>query len=163
MRSAAFSVPDRTLQMNAVVERGADLVAVGQSGASEGGGNEAAVWILPNWRTASGEGRDWVRVEDDSVFHPGQRMLAVAAADPGLVAAGYDHTASGNKVAAVWTSADGRRWARSPSGPFATSGDTEIDALASARGFGLVAAGDGPSADGDTDSEQQDARVWIRR
>jgi CHAT domain len=162
VRSAAFSVPNTTLQMNSVVERGADLVAVGQAGDSQGNGNEAAIWILPNWRTASAQGRDWVRVEDHSLFHPGQRMLAVAAAGPGLVAAGYDHTANGNQVAAVWTSADGRRWTRSPHGPFATKGDTEIDALASARGFGLVAAGDGPSADGNTDSEEQDARIWIR-
>jgi hypothetical protein len=66
-------------------------------------------------------------------------------------------------VATVWTSTDGRRWTRSQRGPFAANGDTEIDAFASVPGFGLVAAGDGPSADGNTDSEEQDARIWIRR
>jgi hypothetical protein len=53
-------------------------------------------------------------------------------------------------------------WRRSATGSLGADGDTEINALTSAPGLGLVAAGDGPSATGNSAKEEQDARIWIR-
>jgi hypothetical protein len=128
-----------------VAAGGPGLVAVGQDGPT--GDERAVVWV-------SADGYEWSRIDDSALGGPGnQEILSVAAAGPGLVAAGHDNS-SGDRDAAVWVSADGYEWSRIHDSALGGPGNQEIYSVA-AGGPGLVAAGrDAPAGD-------SDAAVWV--
>ncbi len=110
---------------------GIGVVAVGEDLA----GSVGIVWISP-------DGRTWERIPSTSLFgRPGiqVRMYDVAAGPHGVVIVGTVTEGTQYGEAAVWTSPDGRTWARSPSSPELL--DTEMNAVARWGGK-LVAAGD---------------------
>ena len=110
---------------------GLGLVAVGEDVA----GNVGIVWTSP-------DGRRWERVRPTPLFgRPGiqVRMYDVAAGPSGMVVVGTVTEGTQYGAAAVWTSPDGRIWARSPSSPELL--DTEMNAVAP-WGQKMVAAGD---------------------
>ena len=135
-------------EMNAVVEFGSQLVAVGTS---EEGSDlcDAAVW-------RSTDGRDWVRVTDDQAILGGpgnQTMNAVAVGGPGLVAVGTDNPA-GRPQAAVWTSADGSTWSR-VADDHGTLGGSDI------QGMWAIAASSSEIVAVGYDSSSWHAAVWV--
>lgn len=98
-----------TQEMLAVTVGGPGLVAVGRDGAGScwcnpilwSGGQHPAVWTSP-------DGLSWSRVphDDNDFAESSDRLLAVTAGGPGLVAVGYNDTGP----APVWTSIDGLSW-----------------------------------------------------
>jgi hypothetical protein len=85
------------------------LVAVGEDIA----GDTARIWT-------SKDGRNWALVPANPIFgRPGiqVRMYAVTAGPAGVVAAGTIDTGVQYGEAAIWTSADGITWSRTPDGP----------------------------------------------
>lgn len=113
-----------------LVARPTGLIAVGAVGEGDLDRATAGVWLSP-------DGVEWERVESPA-FANGS-MRSVLAAGPGIVAAGVRATTDG---AAVWTSADGRRWAPAPSAPVFESYGRTVQILALApRGREILAAG----------------------
>jgi len=140
---------DGNQEMCDVVAGGPGLIAVGTD---RGGDGDAAVW-------ASADGLIWERVSDQesALGGPGdQRMGAVVAGGPGLVAVGQENTTSDSN-AVVWISVDGLTWERVPD-PESVFGDpdsTYQDMVAVvAGGPGLVAVGS------DRSGGDSDAAVW---
>jgi hypothetical protein len=139
-------------RMRSVTAGGPGLVAVGWD--SSGDDEDAAVWT-------STDGWVWSRVpHDEAVFGgPGdQWMLWVTSGGPGLVAVGQAQSDDGDRVAAVWTSTDGRVWSRVPHDE-TVFGDATMWSV-TAGGPGLVAVGDGDWAAAVWTSS--DGRVWSR-
>jgi len=107
-----FSDPDfdnADKVMRAVAAGPMGLVAVGYvewySEATDTTDADAAVWV-------SQDGLAWTLVSEDADVFGGtddQKMVAVAAGGPGLVAVGWDRS-PGDADAAVWTSSDGTTW-----------------------------------------------------
>jgi len=135
---AVFGGPN-SQRMNGIAAGGPGLVAVGYDNSAAGWAGEngnAAVWTSP-------DGLTWTRAPEGEVFgdYRWQTMSAVVAGGPGLVAVGYDGTAT-NHDAAVWTSPDGLTWTRVPhdeavfGGPNAQAMNAVV-----AGGPGLVAVG----------------------
>ena len=102
--------------MESVTAAGPGLVAVG--------GN--TIWT-------SVDGTTWVRVPYQNAVFGGGDIDGVTAGGPGVVAVG-----SANGRAAVWTSANGRKWSRVLDAPIL---DTSRLRAVSAGGPGLVAVG----------------------
>lgn len=128
-------------RMYGITAGGPGLVAVGCDWT--GGDRDAAVWISP-------DGLTWSRVLPKDPETPGrQRMYAVTAGGPGLVAVGE---AEGN--AAVWTSSDGTDW--SPVPGHEDVFDTAVIWAVTAGGPGLVAVGEDHGPDG----ADSDAAIW---
>lgn len=105
---AVFGGP-HTQEMLDVTVGGPGFVAVGRDGAGDTwsnpglGGMDPAIWTSVDgvtWRRVPGEANGLDRGTD--------RLLAVTAGGPGLVAVGYD----GMRAAPVWTSSDGLSWTR---------------------------------------------------
>lgn len=120
--------------MNDVVQGPGNAVVVGSSGPSQG--QDAAVW--------TGGGPLWKRAKHDAAVFGGsgdQMMLSVAAAGPGVVAVGADHS-GGDWDAAVWTSGGGTVWTRVSHSEATFGGlyDQQMNAVA-AGGPGVVAVG----------------------
>jgi hypothetical protein len=91
-------------QMWSAVSGGSGLIVVGYD--SSGGEQDSAVW--------TSDGVAFRRVEHREGVFGGlgdQSMLRVIQGGPGFVAVGFDD-ASGDRSAAVWTSREGRDWAR---------------------------------------------------
>ena len=134
--------------MNSVTAGGLGLVAVGGDGSAED--EDAAAWISPN-------GITWSRVPHDEAVFGGdshQYMSDVRAGGPGLVAVGRDFDdTSGARVAAVWTSPDGRAWSRVPHSDAAFA-EAEMNSV-TASGMNLVVVGVDRSVRG------WDGAVWI--
>jgi hypothetical protein len=127
---------------------GPGLVGVGYE--TSGGDLDAAAWTSAN-------GADWTRAPSDPAVLGGpgdQQMATVIAGGPGLVAVGSDGPL-GDFDAAVWTSVDGKSWARPTADPaiFGGPGDQVINRV-TRGGPGLVAVGY-DRAGGDAD-----AAVW---
>jgi hypothetical protein len=135
--------------MHWVTAGGPGFVAVGIDDAQTDA--TGAVWT-------STDGTDWTRVPDpDGVFGGESRqvMTSVAAAGPGLVAAGFEG-APGQEVAVIWTSVDGLEWSKVPADE-AIFGGEGLQAISSvtAGGPGVVAVGLDESA-----GDQGAAAVW---
>jgi hypothetical protein len=126
-------------QIDDVVAGGPGLVAVG----SERIGDPAQFLFRPAvWTSA--DGSVWTKVALDDQIMGGAEwasMVGVTSTTTGLVAVGYAETGP-DRVAAVWTSADGATWARLAHVPevFGSSGFTSMSAV-TAGGPGLVAVG----------------------
>jgi serine/threonine protein kinase len=127
---------------------GDQLVVVGTaaSGASD---TDAAVWMESGGR--------WSRVRSDSLGGPGdQKIEAVIAGGPGLIAVGSD-TSSGRTEAAVWTSPDGRNWSRAPASDIGPAGEGNQGMSAVTRlGAWFVAGGWSDGSSGDADGA-----IWL--
>ncbi|MGI9658761.1 MAG: hypothetical protein ACR2OD_07625 [Gaiellaceae bacterium] len=137
---------DRAGRMNSVSAGGPGLVAVGEEGF------DAAVWV-------SEDGAAWSRVPPEDALlggadDPWERMMSVTRFGTGLVAVGFAEDAATGLGAAVWTSADGVRWARVLDDEAALGGPGGQTMLSvTAGGPGLVAVGwDQPLG--------RDAAVW---
>lgn len=122
-------------EMKAVVVGGAGLVAVGADGS--GGDWDAAVWV-------SADGAGWTRLPPDEAVFGGsgdQKMVAVVAGGPGLVAVGLDGPHA-DSDGAVWTSVDGLTWERVQDTGAALGGPgSQFLGGVAAGGPGLVAVG----------------------
>jgi hypothetical protein len=144
--------------MLAITAGGPGLVAVGYE--AIGGDSDAAVWTSP-------DGVTWSQVPHDEAVFGGegpQKMLAVVAGGPGLVAVGYEFSDE-HRDAAVWTSVDGLTWVRvaHDESVFGGEGPQEMLAVV-AGGPGLVAVGH-DFADGDGDAAvwtSEDGMIWTR-
>jgi hypothetical protein len=129
--------------MNDIAVGGPGFVAVGIDSPIESDPPSADIDTMV-WTSV--DGITWARVPHDPVLFGGpddQRMSAVAAGGPGLVAVGSD-----GDDAAVWTSPDGVAWTRVPhdEAVFGGPGTYRISDVAD-TGSGLVAVGgDGDSA-----------------
>ncbi|MBI2238857.1 MAG: protein kinase [Actinobacteria bacterium] len=125
------------------------LVVVGYQ-TTESGDQDAAVWV-----ESAGA---WLPVDDPSSLAGGgdQRMTAVMAAGPGVVAVGFD-TSGGDHDAAVWTSRDGLNWERVPADEaiFGGPGNQQMFALAQV-GLVLVVGGVSDNPGGDADGA-----IWL--
>jgi len=147
-----------TQAMRSVVTAGPGLVAVG--GDWSRGDQDAAVW----W---SVDGLTWNRVPHDETVFGGpyiQRMRAVTAGGPGLVAVGRAGSDQDGD-AAVWWSVDGLTWNRVPHDEtvFGGPGSQKMVSVAAA-GPGLVAVG-WDTLDGDADAAiwwSPDGLTWNR-
>ena len=122
---------------SAVVAGGPGLVAVGAVPGGSGGDRDAAVWT-------SSDGLTWDQVPHDETVFGGddvQEMWDVVAGGPGLIAVGLD-LSGGDRIAAVWTSADGLTWERVSDQESALGGpgDQQISAVV-ATDSALVAVG----------------------
>jgi hypothetical protein len=125
-----------------------NVVAVGRDGA------RGAVWLSP-------DGRTWARVADPNGAFAGSgrvRLNRVILSHAG--ASGVPPLVAGGSVgddAAVWTSKDGREWAREPDpdGVFGGRGEKAIQSLRATRKGGVIAVGSSEEEDG------LDAAVWI--
>jgi hypothetical protein len=121
--------------MLAITAGGPGLVAVGYE--AIGGDSDAAVWTSP-------DGVTWSQVPHDEAVFGGegpQKMLAVVAGGPGLVAVGHDF-ADGDGDAAVWTSEDGMIWTRVCQETEVFGGDSyQMMTAVAVGGPGLVAVG----------------------
>ena len=132
--------------MRSVAAYGGGFVAVGSD--DSGGDADAAVWLSP-------DGLNWTRVpHDEAVFGGGghEFMTSVASFDGGLVAVGRSDGLE-RSGSAVWTSPDGRAWARilRDAPIFEDAGTVDVAPF----GGRLVAVGfDWPSGDAD-------AAVWL--
>jgi hypothetical protein len=140
----SFDNTDKVLRAVAAGPQG--LVAVGYlatySEATDTDDLDAAVWV-------SRDGLSWTLVSEDAATYGGpeeQRMTAVTAGGPGLVAVGWDR-AGGEANAAVWASPDGTTWTRVlDDAVFAGAGDQEMYGVAVVASR-LVAVGrDGANA-----------------
>ncbi len=115
--------------MTRITRGGPGLVAIGAQGdKKQGAVYAAAVWT-------SGDGEAWTRIpHDEAVFGSEDRpagMTSVASWGPGLVAVGFERTATGTggeTRPVVWTSPDGAAWARTSAqqSVFPTSGGRAI-------------------------------------
>jgi hypothetical protein len=129
-------VPDgptfRDARMRSVANvPGIGLVAVGEDLA----GSVGIAWSSP-------DGRTWERIPSNPLFGRTGiqvRMYDVAAGPHGVVIVGTVTEGTQYGETAVWTSPDGRRWARSPSSPELL--DTEMNAV-TRWGRRMVAVGD---------------------
>ena len=135
-------------EMWAAVPGGPGLVVVGSDGSE--GDLDAAVWLS--------DGVAFERVEHREGAFGGvsdQVMLRVSKGGPGLIAVGFD-TSGGDRDAAVWTSKDGRKWARSNPNEAVFGGDGDQVMRSTALvGSRLVGVGD------DTSGGDLDAAAWI--
>jgi len=104
--------------------------------------NDAAVWTSP-------DGASWTRVEDpDFRRERAQQISAISVGDDELVAVGYDTGPAGNRIPAVWRSADGSAWVRIDDSVLTEPGHRWMSGVAIA-GFGVVAVGtDGTRSNG---------------
>ena len=133
---AAFGTP---ATIDDVVTGGPGFVAVG----SERIGDPAQFLFRPAvWTSA--DGTVWTKVAFDDQILGGASsaiMFDVVSTDSGLVAVG-GADAGADRVAAVWTSADGATWTRSAHVPevFGSTGFTSMSSV-TAGGPGLVAVG----------------------
>jgi Protein kinase domain len=109
---------------------------------------DAAVWRSP-------DGEEWDRVSRDSLEEPGEQVMKAVVADGDeLVAVGSDDR-TGSPDAAVWTSADGVRWARHrPESDLGGPGFQEMNDVIPYRG-GLIAVGTSERAG------ERNAGVWV--
>jgi hypothetical protein len=113
-----------------------------------------------------GDGRSWTRItHEDALFgrlEDEYEMAAATTGGPGLVAVGKDGV---RDAAAVWTSADGRRWERVPHDESVFGGDG-YQAMHSVAvgGPGLVAVGRewGSREDSAAVSTSPDGQSWQR-
>jgi len=166
--SAATTPPDRTIELlriddpsfdggtlNAVVEAGPGLVAVGSAELSE----DAAGWV-------STDGRVWDRIESESFsgvadvngLEGAQLMTDVAVGPAGIVAVGsYERKAARDVDAAVWLSQTGLEWERVAAGALAGTGTDSISSLDVRDGL-YVAGGEGP---GPVGSGERRPAIWI--
>jgi hypothetical protein len=125
---ATVQVPDGSSEVTGIAAVGSKLVAVGIAGDERRG--TAAVW-----RSSDG-GLTWTSMSSPALARG--RMLAVAAAGPGLVSVGELDNQTG---AAAWFSADGSTWG-SAGGPGLRNGGLQMVITAVGRtGSGIVAAG----------------------
>jgi hypothetical protein len=94
-----------------IAERMTTVVA-GPSGLVAGGsvGPELAERRARFWTSA--DGRDWQAVPDDAEVFANAEVRAIARVTDGFVATGAVGTAQQHTGSVVWTSTDGRRWAR---------------------------------------------------
>ena len=123
--------------MEAVVDAGPLLVAVGDGCASGETSCHAAVWT-------SVDGSTWARVPDGPVFDVGAytstrrgEMTDIIVGGPGVIAVGRSHGPT-DRRAVVWTSTDGLSWTRVPYGEAFVRGTMEA---VTAGGPGYVAVG----------------------
>lgn len=105
--------------------------------------NDVAVWV-------SADGQAWTRVAEETFAVPlVQRVSAMTYGPQGFVAVGYDTTTAGNRIPAVWLSADGTAWAQIEGTAFTEPGHRWMNTVTTG-GPGLVAAGaDGTRPVGD--------------
>ncbi len=141
--------------VESVVAGGPGLVAVGMEESATG--FDALVWT-------SVDGLTWLRVPDDEPAFGGngdQTMNSVTVGGPGLVAVGWEESATGFD-ALVWSSVDGLTWSRVPEGGavFGGAGDQLMESVA-AGGPGLVAVGwDGSGGELRSPAVGLDGAVW---
>jgi serine/threonine-protein kinase len=126
------------------------LVAVGSERA--GGATDPAVW------TSTDQGANWIRVPPvaSGLHRIGDQgaMRAVAAAAPGLVAAGFQKV-QGSLDAAIWTSTNGTDWNWVSVPSFSQPGD-QLMLGATTFKDKLVVAGVDASQPGDSN-----AAIWV--
>jgi hypothetical protein len=128
----------RRLALRDVFEGSFHAVAVGEDSV---GGAAAWFFLKPNG--------PWKRAEVKAA-HKGQALISVTGGPERFVAVGYD-TVDGGKDAAVWESADGTTWNRTPTKEdLRKSGDQRMRGVAYIPDRGFVAVG----VDG------SDAAVW---
>ncbi len=131
--------------MWSVTAAGPGVVAVGHQGSFDD--RDVAIWY-------STDGQTWhVSPSEEDLAVPGhQVMIATAATEGVVVAAGYD-ARSGDRDAAIWISTDGVDWQQVESSDLVAPGDQQIMGI-TATSTGFVAVGyDGASGD-------WDAAVW---
>jgi serine/threonine-protein kinase len=138
-------------QINAIVAGGTGSVAVGTD--TSGGDLDAAVWT-------STDGRRWDRVPATGAAFGGageQRMSTVTWVGAFLVAGGSSAAVGSDPDGAIWVSADGVRWKRTPVDVMEGLGLQRISSLVPIDSDRLLAAGSLRSA--------QDGRAaaWIAR
>jgi len=122
---------------NGLVAAGGDILG------APGVDNDAAVWT-------STDGTTWARVEDPAFGgERAQHISALGVGDGELVAVGYDTGPGGNRIPAVWRSADGSAWVRIADSVLAEPGHRWMSGVAIA-GIAVVAVGtDGTHSHGD--------------
>jgi tRNA A-37 threonylcarbamoyl transferase component Bud32 len=136
-------------QMNAVLDAGPDLVAVGSDTSGE-----VPVWV-------STDGRTWDRVRSQVAFAgPGaQSMYALARIGSVFLAAGSSQTVQGDLNGAVWLSADGKSWKRLPpttsTSALAGLGQQRVNSLVRFGPRRLIAVGS------ETRAQDDQGAVWI--
>lgn len=131
-----------------IVRLGETLVVVGSD--DSGGDVDPAVW------TSADEGLTWERVSlNPGLGGPGdQFMRRVVEVEGGLVAVGYDESASGrDQDMAAWTSPDGVSWFTADTADFAGPEAQEARSVA-------VLSGRPVAAGSETLGGDQDAAVW---
>jgi hypothetical protein len=165
---AATTPPERTIELlriddpsfdggrlNAVVEAGPGLVAVGSDELPE----DAAVWV-------STDGRVWDRIEsesfsgvaDENGLEGAQLMRDVAVGPAGILAVGsYERKAARDVDAAVWLSRNGLEWERVAASALSGTGSESISSL-DVWNDRYVAGGEGP---GPVGSGERRPAIWI--
>jgi hypothetical protein len=113
-----------------------------------GADNDLAVWV-------SADGITWNLIDEPIFDRPRvQRISAMIHGPEGIIAVGYDTEPPGNRIPAVWRSADGTAWARVHDPALREVGNRWMNAVVFG-GPGLVAAG------GDGTRPVGDPAVWL--
>lgn len=135
-------------------------VSTGESESARVSSQQAAAWT-------SGDGRRWQRVPNTARYFGEQRkdtfMSAVVAGGPGFVAVGGENLGQDKgRVAAVWTSTDGRAWTRGSHEPVFGQRGADLAAMRAitAGPTGLVAVGE--SLQGAAAWTSRNGRSWQR-
>ncbi len=126
-RVTALPAPDGSSVMAAVATGDASILAVGGSGGAGAvwRSNDAAAWTLtPLPAPPAGTT---------------ELLTAVAPAGGGYVAAGYEESATAQKTASFWRSADGSVWVRATAE--LPAGASEVTGIAAVNPANLVAVG----------------------
>ena len=121
----AFSTPLPAGASAGVIQQvavnGNQAVALGQQSTAQG--------VQPLAERSDDGGRTWQAVPFTAPG-PGVSFTALTASSSGFTAAAQFGPVGGTMAAAVWTSADGKTWARSPVGGLAGGGSHAVTALA---------------------------------
>jgi len=136
-------------QLLGATTRGPELVVVGSATTAEGD-LDAAVWVESDGA--------WVKAQSVSLGGVGdQRMSAVLAGGPGLIAVGSS-VSDGTSEAAVWTSKDGRTWDRvATSNIVGSSGPANRSMSTIARLRDVFVAGGSSAPEG----QDSDGAIWL--
>lgn len=138
-----------------VTAGGPGFVAVGITGISPTGQQNAAVWTSP-------DGLDWSSVEDMNGGLQTASMAGVTARDSLLVAVGRSLVSVDQDIAAAWTSNDGTTWDRvSLEGQIEHFEGTQMIGVTAGEA-GFVAVGSAPRMDASAAWTSTDGLAWQR-